>query len=167
MASLSFGHKNTGVKTAWSQADLTLAVGGGDSRYIRLWDASQELRRADLLTVTDAAITSMSFGPSHVGLLCAGFSDGSVRLYDVRSPDSLVMTFEGKGSPVLDCRLKGDKQHLPVLVYGDSAGVVNYHQLSSPQAPSRLIVHLHTSILLSSFIFQITKVGTIFGHLKK
>jgi len=87
MANLSFGNKSTGVKTAWSQADLTLAVGGGDSRYIRLWDASQELN----------------------------------------------------GSPVLDCRLKGDEQRLPVLVYGDSAGVVNYYQLSSPQAPSRLV----------------------------
>ena len=97
MANLNLQHKHyPGVKTAWSQADLTLAVGGGESRYIRLWDASQELRRADVLTGSDSPITRLSFGPSHTGLLCAGFQDGSVRLYDVRCPDSRVVTFDGQ-----------------------------------------------------------------------
>jgi hypothetical protein len=48
------------------------------------------------MTGTDAALTRLSFGPSHLGLLCAGFADGSVRLYDVRSSDSRVMTFDGQ-----------------------------------------------------------------------
>jgi WD40 repeat protein len=153
VTSMTAGHRNVSanvnsgksllqhpVKTAWSQPDLTLAVGGGDSRYIRLWDANQELRRADLLTGTDAAISRLSFGPSHLGLLCAGFVDGSVRLYDVRSPESHVMTFDGQdGSAVLDCRIKGDEQRLPVVVSGDAAGNVQYYELRAPHSSTRSV----------------------------
>lgn len=141
MSNLNIG-KSSPIKTAWSQPDLTLAVGGGDSRHIRLWDASQELRRGDLLTGTDAAISRLSFGPSHLGLLCAGFVDGSVRLYDVRSPDSRVMTFDGQDSPILDCRLKGDERRFPVLVSGDSTGVVQFYELRNPHSSSRFEIFL-------------------------
>jgi hypothetical protein len=51
MANLSLGRTYYGVKTAWSQPELALAVGGADSKFIRVWDASQELRKADLVTI--------------------------------------------------------------------------------------------------------------------
>jgi len=137
MANLSLSKASYGIKTAWSQPELTLAVGGGDSRYIRLWDASKELRKADLMTGTDAALTSLSFGPSHLGLLCAGFADGSVRLYDVRSPDSRVCALDGQTSPILDCRVKGEEQQLSMLVAGDATGIVNYYELRNTSSSTR------------------------------
>lgn len=138
MANLSVSKSPSyGVKTAWSQPDLTLAVGGGDSRYIRLWDAAQELRKSDLATGTDATLTRLTFGPSHLGLFCAGFADGSVRLFDIRSPDSRVMTFDSQSSPILDCRVKGEEQQLPVLVAGDASGAVHYYELRNTPSSMR------------------------------
>lgn len=138
LANLSITKASNGIKTAWSQPELILAVGGGsDSRYIRLWDASKELRKADVMSGTDAALTSLSFGPSHLGLLCAGFADGSVRLYDVRSPDSRVCTLDGQTSPILDCHVKGEEQQLSMLVSGDASGVVNYYELRNTSSSTK------------------------------
>jgi len=107
---------------------MTLAVTGAESRYISLWDAKTELRKNDLYTSTDAPVTSIAYGPSHFGLLCAGFTDGSVRVFDVRSPESRAMVFEGLGGNILDCKLKGDHQR-PLLIAGDSNGVIQFHEL--------------------------------------
>ena len=107
------------------------------TRYIRLWDAAQELRKSDLATGTDATLTRLTFGPSHLGLFCAGFADGSVRLFDIRSPDSRVMTFDSQSSPILDCRVKGEEQQLPVLVAGDASGAVHYYELRNTPSSMR------------------------------
>ena len=35
-----------------------------------------------------------------------GFGDGSVKLFDIRTPDTGVATFSDMNSPILDCRLQ-------------------------------------------------------------
>ena len=39
-------------------------------------------------------------------LIFTGFGDGSVKLFDIRTPDAGVATFSDLESPVLDCRLQ-------------------------------------------------------------
>ena len=95
----------------WQQESSLLHI-AGDSRFIGIWDLSRELKIADLattsssgpLTSTSAASTSSGSGQgsamsssgqgsSLTTALCsrehqvaAGFTDGSVKLYDVRTP---------------------------------------------------------------------------------
>ena len=77
------------MHTAWSQFDLTLAV-GGYARYIRLWDAERELKKADLATGSDSYVSSLRCSNYYAassaasGIFTAGFGDGSVKLFDIR-----------------------------------------------------------------------------------
>ena len=86
------------MHTAWSQFDLTLAV-GGYARYIRLWDAERELKKADLATGSDSYVSSLRCSNYYAassaasGIFTAGFGDGSVKLFDIRS-GSLTILFE-------------------------------------------------------------------------
>ena len=121
------------VHTAWSQYDLTLAV-GGDARYIRLWDARNELKRADLPTGCDSYVSSLTFSSYYAasstsGIFTAGFGDGSVKLFDIRTPDAGVATFSDLESPILDCRLQettvGGQQ---IIIAGSAKGEVRIYE---------------------------------------
>ena len=126
------------VHTAWSQFDLTLAV-GGYARHIRLWDAERELKKADLNTGSDSYVSSLRCSNYYAassaasGIFTAGFGDGSVKLFDIRSRDSRVATFNELDSPVLECRLQetnltGYSGH-PAIIAGSSDGEVCCLQL--------------------------------------
>lgn len=54
---------------------------------IRLWDLSKELLVHDIKTGLDLAVTSLTHDKSANGnIIVAGFTDGSIRLYDKRTP---------------------------------------------------------------------------------
>ena len=89
------------VHTAWSQFDLTLAV-GGYARYIRLWDAERELKKADLATGSDSYVSSLRCSNYYAassaasGIFTAGFGDGSVKLFDIRLGSLTLFFIQGK-----------------------------------------------------------------------
>ena len=100
---LKFYFFSTGlpVHTAWSQFDLTLAV-GGYARYIRLWDAERELKKADLATGSDSYVSSLRCSNYYAassaasGIFTAGFGDGSVKLFDIRLGSLTLFFIQGK-----------------------------------------------------------------------
>lgn len=51
----------SGLVTCWDQLTQSLLV-GGDSRYIRIWDADKELKTVDIPTGADSSLTSLSLG---------------------------------------------------------------------------------------------------------
>jgi len=121
------------VHTAWSQYDLTLAI-GGDAKYIRLWDARKELKRADLPTGCDSFVSSLTFSSYYAasstsGIFTAGFGDGSVKLFDIRTPDAGVATFSDLESKILECRLQetsgGGQQ---IIIAGSANGEVRIYE---------------------------------------
>ena len=57
---------------------------GGDSPILRLWDAHKERRRCDLNTGSTSYVSTMAFSTRNSDLVCAGFGDGSVRIFDIR-----------------------------------------------------------------------------------
>ena len=89
------------MHTAWSQFDLTLAV-GGYARYIRLWDAERELKKADLATGSDSYVSSLRCSNYYAassaasGIFTAGFGDGSVKLFDIRLGSLTLFFIQGK-----------------------------------------------------------------------
>lgn len=87
----------SGVILSWNQSEHKL-IASGETRVIRLWDATKEMKIRDLNTGADSCVTSISTDCSH--LICVGCSDGSVRVFDDRlmPHDSRVHTFyEHKG----------------------------------------------------------------------
>ena len=48
-----------------------------------------------------------------------GFGDGSVKLFDIRTPDTGVATFSDMNSPILDCRLQVVISELYKYFYGE------------------------------------------------
>lgn len=77
------GSQRSGVVTSWEQRTGHLLV-GGDSRFIRAWDARIEYPVFDFPTQAGSnctSITSDYFG-GHV--FVAGFGDGVIRIFDKR-----------------------------------------------------------------------------------
>ncbi|KAJ9091099.1 hypothetical protein QFC20_007731 [Naganishia adeliensis] len=80
------GSRRSGVVTSWEQRTGHLLV-GGDSRFIRAWDARIECPIYDFPTQAGSnctSITSDHFG-GHV--FVAGFGDGVIRIFDKRLGD--------------------------------------------------------------------------------
>ncbi|KAL3936528.1 MAG: hypothetical protein SGBAC_008171 [Bacillariaceae sp.] len=92
------GPGGSGLFCEWQQHSNKL-IAGGNSKYIRCWDLETEKCARTLPTDTDACVTtlctawdyeleisvsgSMGMGPNTV---VAGHSDGSLKLFDIRSP---------------------------------------------------------------------------------
>jgi len=90
--------ERSGLFCEWQQHSNKL-IAGGNSKYIRCWDLETEKCARSLPTNTDACVTSlctawdyeleisasgcMGMGPNTV---VAGHSDGSLKLFDIRSP---------------------------------------------------------------------------------
>lgn len=146
---------NFGMSAAWEQKSLTIAVGGGECKFVRLWDANQELKVADIATGGGSAgdsssyLSCISFSNQSPDLLTAGFSDGSVKVFDVRtsgrsssggmaSPSSssaaVLQHREHSGYPVLDCQLQDSGGFAGLVVSGAADGSV---RVSDPRRGSR------------------------------
>ena len=93
-----------GLCLAWHQSHQMLA-GAGDTKYVRLWDCRTEVKLVDLASASDSIVTSLSVN-EECGLLAASFYDGSIRLYDPRSPSSSAraMMYREHSKPIVACR---------------------------------------------------------------
>jgi regulator-associated protein of mTOR len=96
---MSAGQRGSGLICEWQQFSGTL-VAGGNSNYIRCWDLGSEQCGTVLETNTDACITTLTtawdadqgimpggyngMGPETI---VAGLSDGTLRVFDIRSPE--------------------------------------------------------------------------------
>ncbi|KAL6132993.1 hypothetical protein ACLB2K_065230 [Fragaria x ananassa] len=87
------GHK-PGVRSLnavvdWQQQSGYLYA-SGELSSIMLWDLDKEQLVNSIHSQSDCSISALAASQVHGSQLTAGFVDGSVRLYDVRSPDMLV-----------------------------------------------------------------------------
>ena len=48
----------------WDQRREEMVVGGGEPRFLRVWDAEKELKLQDIPTGADAPITTISIDPA-------------------------------------------------------------------------------------------------------
>lgn len=100
-----------GMVLTWQQWDQKIVV-GGDSKYLRIWDAENEMKFGDIPLNADSAVKTLSSSPD--GLIAAGFKDGSVRLFDKRCTpqEAKLMTFRDHTSQILAANIRDDCESL-------------------------------------------------------
>ncbi|XP_063708326.1 regulatory-associated protein of mTOR [Culicoides brevitarsis] len=75
--------KNINLVTAWHQRSQTIFA-AGDSKYVKLWNAEQELLLSDIPTGTESQVVDIVCARN--GIFAVGCGDGSIRLFDQRLP---------------------------------------------------------------------------------
>uniref|UniRef100_A0A1J3E6Q8 Regulatory-associated protein of TOR 1 n=1 Tax=Noccaea caerulescens TaxID=107243 RepID=A0A1J3E6Q8_NOCCA len=87
------GHK-PGARGLYAVVDWQQQSGylyaSGELSSIMLWDLEKERLVKSASSESECSVTALSASQVHGGQLAAGFTDGSVRLYDVRTPEWLV-----------------------------------------------------------------------------
>lgn len=80
----------SGLILDWQQISGSLLT-GGDSRYIRIWDAHRELCLCDVPTRVSSCVTSISSEKNIGHIFVCGFGDGTIGTYDRRLPPELSL----------------------------------------------------------------------------
>ncbi|WCJ27948.1 Regulatory-associated protein of TOR 1 [Euphorbia peplus] len=173
------GHK-PGVRSLnavvdWQQQSGYLYA-SGELSSIMLWDLDKEQLVNSIPSSSDCSISALAASQVHGGQFAAGFVDGSVRLYDVRTPEMLVCAKRphtkvervvGIGfQPGLDpgkfvsASQAGDIEFLDVRNPRDTYITINAHRGSL----TALAVHRHAPIIASGSAKQIIKVFSLEGE---
>ncbi|PON53561.1 Regulatory associated protein of TOR [Parasponia andersonii] len=173
------GHK-PGVRSLnavvdWQQQSGYLYSSGEISR-IMIWDLDKEQLVDSVLSSSDCSISALSASQVHGGQFAAGFVDGSVRLYDVRTPETLVCTtrphtqntrvmgigFQPGLDPakIVSASQAGDIQFLDIRSNRDTYLTIEAHRGSL----TALAIHRHAPILASGSAKQYIKVFSLEGE---
>ncbi|XP_048235916.1 regulatory-associated protein of TOR 1 isoform X3 [Ricinus communis] len=173
------GHK-PGVRSLnavvdWQQQSGYLYA-SGELSSVMLWDLDKEQLVNSIPSSSDCSISALSASQVHGGQFAAGFVDGSVRLYDVRTPERLVCAKRphtraervvGIGfQPGLDpgkfvsASLAGDIEFLDIRNPRDTYLTINAHRGSL----TSLAVHRHAPTIASGSAKQIIKVFSLEGE---
>lgn len=100
-----------GLQTAWHQSTQTIFV-GGESKYLRLWDAERELKICDISTGSNCSVSHLCCSPN--ALYAIALTDGSINIYDRRlsSNESKIMSYKETDKQLLTICLKNDCESL-------------------------------------------------------
>ncbi|KAF5747663.1 regulatory-associated protein of TOR 1 isoform X1 [Tripterygium wilfordii] len=89
------GHKpgmgSVNAVVDWQQQSGYLYA-SGEVSSIMVWDMDKEQIARSIPSSSECSLSALSASQVHGGQFAAGFMDGSVRLYDVRTPEMLVCT---------------------------------------------------------------------------
>ncbi|XVE80793.1 hypothetical protein DITRI_Ditri15bG0008800 [Diplodiscus trichospermus] len=160
----------------WQQLSGYLYA-SGEIPSIMLWDLDKEQLVNSIPSSSDCSISALASSQVHGSQFAAGFADGSVRLYDIRTPDMLVCATRphthqvervvGIGfQPGLDqgkivsASQAGDIQFLDIRSQRDAYLTINAHRGSL----TALAVHRHAPIIASGSAKQLIKVFSLEGE---
>ncbi|CAN0879595.1 Regulatory-associated protein of TOR 1 [Linum grandiflorum] len=173
------GHKPAGRSlnacVDWQQQSGHLYASGEEST-VMLWDLEKEQLVNSIPSSSDCRVSSLSASQVHGDQFAAGFIDGSVRLYDVRTPETPVCTmrphtqkvervmgieFQPGLDPgkIVSASQAGDIQFLDIRNQRDAYQTIYAHRGSL----AALAVHRHAPIIASGSAKQIIKVFSLEG----
>ncbi|KAF2549640.1 hypothetical protein F2Q70_00023759 [Brassica cretica] len=84
------GARDLNAVVDWQQQSGCLYA-SGEVSTVSLWDLEKEQLVRSIPSESECGVTALSASQVHGSQLVAGFADGSLRLYDVRSPEPLVL----------------------------------------------------------------------------
>ncbi|XP_008792190.2 regulatory-associated protein of TOR 1 [Phoenix dactylifera] len=174
------GHKS-GVRSMnavvdWQQQSGYLYA-SGEASPIVLWDMDKEQLVSSVPSSSDSSISSLSASQIHGGQFAAGFVDGSVRIFDIRTPEMLVCTARphtqrvervvGLGfqpgldpAKIVSASQAGDIQFLDIRNHTEAYLTIDAHRGSL----TALAVHRHASVIASGSAKQIVKIFSLEGE---
>ncbi|KFK24674.1 hypothetical protein AALP_AA8G010200 [Arabis alpina] len=169
------GARGLNAVVDWQQQSGYLYA-SGNSSSIMLWDLDKEKLFKSASSESECSVTALSASQVHGGQLAAGFADGSVRLYDVRTPEWLVCDTRPHRKvekvvglsflPGLDPRKivsaspAGDIQFLDLRRPKETYLTIDAHRGSL----TALGVHRHAPIIASGSAKQLIKVFNLEGE---
>eukprot|EP00039_Didymoeca_costata_P008263 m.109666 g.109666 ORF g.109666 m.109666 type:complete len:1325 (+) comp14009_c0_seq1:230-4204(+) len=171
------GNTGAGLVLEWSQRYGHMFA-SGDVQYIQLWDACAEARLLQIRTDVPSCVSALNVSPDDNGLLIAGFGNGNVCLFDVRSQDAVVQRFEQHKAWVVQAHLQGGNKHH--VISGSRAGDILWwdtrfptcavrnlraYKLDSTDAMRSMAVHNHASLLATATPKQFIKIFNLEGDL--
>nr|POF11146.1 regulatory-associated protein of tor 1 [Quercus suber] len=141
---------------------------------IMLWDLEKEHLVNSIPSSSDCSISALAASHVHRDQFAAGFVDGSVRLYDVRTPDMLVCAtwphtqkvvgigFQPRLDPakIISASQAGNIQFLDTRSHRDAYLTINAHRGSL----TALAVHRHAPVIASGSAKQLIKVFSLEGE---
>uniref|UniRef100_A0A0Q3QIQ6 Uncharacterized protein n=1 Tax=Setaria italica TaxID=4555 RepID=A0A0Q3QIQ6_SETIT len=172
------GHRAAGrsIVIDWQQQSGYLYA-SGDMSSILIWDLDKEQLLNTMQSSGDSAISALSASQVRSGHFAAGFTDGSVRIFDVRSPDRLIymarphaprtekvvgIGFQPGFDPykIVSASQAGDIQFLDVRRAAEPYLTIEAHRGSL----TALAVHRHAPVVASGSAKQMIKVFSLEGE---
>ncbi|PUZ43415.1 hypothetical protein GQ55_8G007600 [Panicum hallii var. hallii] len=172
------GHRAAGrsIVIDWQQQSGCLYA-SGDMSSILVWDLDKEQLLSTIQSSADSAISALSASQVRSGHFAAGFADGSVRIFDVRSPDRLIymatphaprtekvvgIGFQPGFDPykIVSASQAGDIQFLDVRRAAEPYLTIEAHRGSL----TALAVHRHAPVVASGSAKQMIKVFSLEGE---
>ncbi|KAJ4978640.1 hypothetical protein NE237_009420 [Protea cynaroides] len=170
------GVRSVNAVVDWQQQSGYLYA-SGEISSIMLWDLDKEQLVNSIPTSSESSVSALSASQVHGGQLVAGFVDGSVRLYDVRTPEMLVCAtrphtqrvervvgigFQPGLDPakIVSASQAGDIQFIDVRNHTDAYLTIDAHRGSL----AALAIHRHAPIIASGSAKQLIKIFNLEGE---
>ncbi|XAR55764.1 hypothetical protein NMG60_11035961 [Bertholletia excelsa] len=171
------GHR-PGVRSVHAVVDWQQQSGylysSGEISSMMVWDLDKEQLVNSMPSSSDSSVSALSASQIHPGQFAAGFVDGSVRLYDVRTPELMVCATQPHSQRVMGIGFQpgldpakivsasqaGDIQFLDIRRQKDTYLTIDAHRGSL----TALAVHRHAPIIASGSAKQLIKVFNLEGE---
>ncbi|CAL9769463.1 unnamed protein product [Musa acuminata subsp. burmannicoides] len=168
--------RGTNAVVDWQQQSGYLYA-SGEISSILLWDLDKEQLVSSIPSLSDSSISALSASQVHGGQFAAGFVDGSIRIFDVRTPEMPVCTarphtqrvervvgigFQPGLDPtkIVSASQAGDIQFLDIRNQTEPYLTIDAHRGSL----TALAIHRHAPIIASGSAKQIVKVFSLRGE---
>lgn len=123
---------DVGYGLAWSRQNKGRLAVGQDSGVITLWeDAQAAFTRLFAIEAHTASVEDIVFSPSEADIFASCSCDGSIAVWDARTPGEPVMKFLASETDVNVIDWNAMQQNL--IVSGDDAGVIRVWDLAGAQ----------------------------------
>lgn len=170
------GVRSVNAVVDWQQQSGCLFA-SGEVSSIMAWDLDKEQLVSNIPSSSDCSISALSASHIHGGQFVGGFSDGFVRLYDIRTPEMLVsatrphtqrlervvgIAFQPGLEPgkIVSASQAGDIQFLDLRRLQDTYLTIDAHRGSL----TALAVHRHAPIIASGSAKQLIKIFNLEGE---
>eukprot|EP00002_Diphylleia_rotans_P019938 TRINITY_DN3858_c0_g2_i1.p1 TRINITY_DN3858_c0_g2~~TRINITY_DN3858_c0_g2_i1.p1 ORF type:complete len:1260 (+),score=219.57 TRINITY_DN3858_c0_g2_i1:53-3832(+) len=134
---LSLKQNGSGLVMDWS-TESDVIVTSGDVKSIKLWSVERELSFQEIPTETDASVTCIAASRNTMSV---GFSDGMVKLYDIRAPNtsSLVQTFTEHKAWVVNTFIQKHGQQ--DIISGSVSGDIRFWDVRAGASVKSITAH--------------------------
>ncbi|KAL3633363.1 Regulatory-associated protein of TOR 1 [Castilleja foliolosa] len=169
------GVRSVNAVVDWQQQSGYLFA-AGEISSIMAWDLDKEQLVNSIPLAPESSISALAASQVHGGQVAAGFSDGYVRLYDIRTPEMLVSETKPHPQPVervvgigfqpgldpakvVSASQAGNIQFLDMRFAKEKYLTIDAHRGSL----TALAVHRHAPIIASGSAKQLIKIFNLEG----